>query len=1360
MLKAFLMVNPLRRIPSRVKMWDALGQGGWRRRSWIPILVLAALLAGPWAVEAQSEPTAPGNLTATFVAGKGVVLSWNAPAKDAGSVTGYQILRKLKSQEEPRATVYVADTGSTDTTYTDSDVTVAGEQYNYRVKALRGDDVSKRSNLGKVVIPDAPPADLTATAVEGVGVVLTWSAPAQDSDSVTGYRILRRLPQQGEPNPTVYVADTGSTETTYTDADATVAGEQYSYRVKALRGNVASKMSNLGRVSLPQPSPEPTTTPGLTVHLGDITNLEEASFISGSLDGATDAVNRYTFTLGGPKMVELDLQEQETNGDMVLVDGEGNNVAASRNAGTADEEIAVSLLAGDYEARVEAQEAGASEYSFHYGVSDPGTYSVAQLEQLEANLPVLSQEQAKSADLAPSGLQAEVLTEGVHLYWEVPVADEGTVTSYVIKRTELDGGTTPRAGTELDTGSRDLSYTDSAANEEGVTYSYQVRAVRDESYSEWSEPVTVTYTRALLGPPTAPSVLSVTRRDDGGLRFEWNPPREDDESVTGYGLVWNQGWHNEFRIVNWNNNPKTLRLESTATVYEPTSGAGSPGWGMWGKYYRFSVKAVRGEAVSPESNPVTMRMVPQMQELLENDDYAADTSTTGRVTVGGMTSGNIEIGGDRDWIAIELVADTQYFIHLTRALEKGALFDPELVSVYDSEGRSISGTMDLNSGWYLESFLSFTPADSGTYYIGVSGRIGYNGRNCTWTGVDAKYCKGSYDLSVREVQLPEITAGDIGARRQTARAINVGEQQASTIQLKLPSNTAGWSGDDWSDYWLDRYSPDHDWWRVNLQAGRSYAIDMKGRSTGHGTLANPLLWRLRDSAGTPINDLEIYEDVGEIIPSTWRCKKGTEFGEVDCGGKLPWGHDPKFTNYNSRIIFTPRESGDYFIVVLANWSFETVETGSYVLEVNLVDDLTPDVPDNRETSATVEVDGEPYLDRITPALDRDWVAVELEADNTYHVVVEPYWENDLPLVGSDYQSHWTGWRGVHLGGVFNSRGQLLTGTGLYLYANGIVDHLDHALITPRTSGTYYIDVRAYDRQVGDYSVTVERVETVTASTIAAVADTAGTIVAGESQSISLGRFDGKWYKVDLAAGTTYQAVLKTSDFNGYAFIHGIYSASGIAVAWEANASATDMSAKRAKTSRVSFTPIVDGTYFIWVSRNWYGYYWGAAPKPKFTLSVSDTIETSVAPTVSQKLIQSLVDGGTVTLQPEVLTSGNVPVGGGQVWYNIELEGGESYWIAVRRDGALSPVEEGLLEPSSADPFIRAVYTEEGVSVYSRPLVLEGQTHNRDLDVRPVQTCRYYIAVVRPYPGPFTIRVTKTSDGHGNAPRCGVIDDAS
>ena len=78
------------------------------------------------------------------------------------------------------------------------------------------------------------------------GMILTWDAPAEDTESVTGYRIKRRAPDKGQRQLRVLVADTGSTETTYLYT-TTKNGVRYVYRVHALRGEVVFRRIELRR---------------------------------------------------------------------------------------------------------------------------------------------------------------------------------------------------------------------------------------------------------------------------------------------------------------------------------------------------------------------------------------------------------------------------------------------------------------------------------------------------------------------------------------------------------------------------------------------------------------------------------------------------------------------------------------------------------------------------------------------------------------------------------------------------------------------------------------------------------------------------------------------------------------------------------------------------------------------------------------------------------------------------------------------------------------------------------------------------------------------------------------------------------
>ena len=259
-------VEPETRYVYRVKAVNAHGASHWSdyRRANTP--------AAP-----DPADLAPSGLEVSLVENR-VTLTWDAPASDAASVTGYEILRRRPNEGEAALTTLVADTGNAETGYTDDTANEPGVRYTYRVKALRDGEQSRVSNFARIDLPDdyaqdtpepAPepeeepsaealaPSGLTAEAAEDGGVALSWTAPAEDAGSVTGYEVLR---PQGSAELATLEADTGSTDTAYTDETAIEAGETYAYQVKALRGEEKSQGSNRAEAFIPATTltePEP-----------------------------------------------------------------------------------------------------------------------------------------------------------------------------------------------------------------------------------------------------------------------------------------------------------------------------------------------------------------------------------------------------------------------------------------------------------------------------------------------------------------------------------------------------------------------------------------------------------------------------------------------------------------------------------------------------------------------------------------------------------------------------------------------------------------------------------------------------------------------------------------------------------------------------------------------------------------------------------------------------------------------------------------------------------------------------------------------------------------------------------------------
>ena len=113
-----------------------------------------------------------------------------------------------------------------------------------------GDQLGTLAISFTVAASDLAPSNLSGQVVDD-GVSLTWTAPADDADSVTGYEIQRAV---GDGDFAFLWEDTQSTATAHTDATATEAGQTYRYSVTALRGSDKSDWSVEVSATLPPPA--------------------------------------------------------------------------------------------------------------------------------------------------------------------------------------------------------------------------------------------------------------------------------------------------------------------------------------------------------------------------------------------------------------------------------------------------------------------------------------------------------------------------------------------------------------------------------------------------------------------------------------------------------------------------------------------------------------------------------------------------------------------------------------------------------------------------------------------------------------------------------------------------------------------------------------------------------------------------------------------------------------------------------------------------------------------------------------------------------------------------------------------------
>ena len=136
------------------------------------------------------------------------------------------------------------------------------------------------------------------------------------------------------------------------------------------------------------------------------------------------------------------------------------------------------------------------------------------------------------------------------------------------------------------------------------------------------------------------------------------------------------------------------------------------------------------------------------------DDYAGNSSTTGRLPVGGHVVGELELAGDVDWFAIRLEADVPYVFFLEgMPSDMGTLRDPYL-SLYDDVGQVLAWNDDDGSG--LNSLIEFTPDRSGTFYLEAGGYADATG---SYT-LTAEAADDTGDVRLGEVEPGWVDEGD------------------------------------------------------------------------------------------------------------------------------------------------------------------------------------------------------------------------------------------------------------------------------------------------------------------------------------------------------------------------------------------------------------------------------------------------------------------------------------------------------------------------------------------------------------------------------------------------------------------------
>ena len=433
--------------------------------------------------------------------------------------------------------------------------------------------------------------------------------------------------------------------------------------------------------------------------------------------------------------------------------------------------------------------------------------AIAALAMAVALLYAAVQAQEGSAPDKPRGLSATASHDRVVLTWDDPGDD--SVSGYVILR-RVRVNNTGGKFSELapDTGTAATSYTDDSVQAE-TTYTYRIKAINEHGLSPRSRWFHIDIPAA-PERPAKPRGLSATASHDA-VTLNWDDP--GDDSTSGYLIL------RRVRVNNVGGEFSELVADTgtAATTYTDDTVAAET-------TYTYRIKAINEHGVSGRSRWFHID-IPAAPEAVEGDeqggqddggapghatppdpggranvseggtDLPAHSTTTGEVDVGGSVTGTIADQNDHDQFRVEFTGGMRYQIDVEgKDTGRGSLENPE-VQLLDA-GAAQAASPNDDGGVGKNARLIFAPSWSGTHARWVDvGRI--------VTSND-----GTYTLSV----------------------ILLGANGASEADTDFPATTATTGRVDVGASVTGNVAniTDYDYFRVDLEAGKSYQFDLEG----------------------------------------------------------------------------------------------------------------------------------------------------------------------------------------------------------------------------------------------------------------------------------------------------------------------------------------------------------------------------------------------------------------------------------------------------------------------------------------------------------------------------------------------------
>ena len=736
------------------------------------------------------------------------------------------------------------------------------------------------------------------------------------------------------------------------------------------------------------------------------------------------------------------------------------------------------------------------------------------------------------------------------------------------------------------------------------------------------------------------------------------------------------------------------------------------------------------------------------------DDYSQDRTTTGVLRVGASITGEVETGGDVDWIKVRLQAGNTYRIDLEGSpTSAGTLEDPKLHGIYGIRNNLLSGTEQDDGGISFNSRLIFSADRYGDYYIAVGAR---------------GHGKGAYKLLVEEVSADDYPDGRFGELRIEAPASG---------EIELPG--------------------DRDRFEVGLEAGRTYRIEIDGSPVAARQIEGRL-YALRDAEGNLVPGITrdggarlyvrppadgVYtieagsasdsvrntgryslsvEDVTRVDDHTSSGDSvvsvgGSISGEIEKTGDSDWfaltldagalyrvevqgsdsgrgtladpllfgiyadngsgapgrriagtGDNDSGAGEDSLVLFRAPVAGVWYLGVGSNF---TSGTGTYTVSASEIEDQRADTG----TAGTVQVGGN-VLGALDSGADEDWFAVDLEAGVEYRFEVRG--NTSGAFGGSLYNPALT---------VYDAAGEVYY-TAAAGAGSGKLGHNAELQFKASVSGGYFIGIDGGGR-TGSYTLYVNRLTDEYPTSIL----TGGRVAVGASSAGEIGEpYDRDWLAVDLIGGKAYRIDLEGAPTDrgtlDDSYLRGIYFDR------ELLPGTSDDDGGAGLNSRVEFLAPESGAYYI--SAGAYSFHTGS-----YRVSVEALTDDHPAAVDTSAVVA--VDGAS---------TGAVDYGGDVDWFAVSLVAGRHYRINLEG----TSTGQGSLD----DPRLNGIFDAAGNPVAGAGSDDDdgGEGYNSRLEFSAPGTATYYIAAGAhaAHTGSYRLSVQEVTDDYPATTATGAV----